>query len=88
MLKQGAHRIELVEPAADASPVRGFLEKRGPGLHHICLDVDDLGTLLGQLSAAGVRLIDEQPREGAEGRKIAFVHPRATGGVLIELSEA
>lgn len=88
VLVNGPHRIELVEPADASSPISGFLERRGPGLHHICLDVEGIDPLLADLAAAGVRLIDAAPRPGAEGRRVAFVHPKSTGGVLIELSEA
>lgn len=87
VLKKGPHRVELVEPSSETSPITKFLAKRGPGLHHICLDVEGLGGLLGQLDGAGVPLIDKAPRPGADGRDIAFVHPKGTGGVLIELSE-
>lgn len=88
VLLKGTQRIELVEPADPQSPVSTFLSRRGPGLHHICLDVSGLPELLQQLQNSGVRLIDEAPRAGAEGRDIAFVHPHGTGGVLLELSEA
>ncbi|MSR74939.1 MAG: methylmalonyl-CoA epimerase [Planctomycetes bacterium] len=88
VLMKGTQRIELVEPAATDSPVNSFLAKRGPGLHHVCLDVEGLVPLLASLEAAGMKLIDKAPRPGAEGRSVAFVHPAATGGVLLELSEA
>ncbi len=87
VLLKGTQRIELVEPASPDSPVSAFLAKRGPGLHHVCLDVQGLPLLLAQLEAAGLKLIDKTPRLGAEGRAVAFVHPQGTGGVLIELSE-
>lgn len=87
VLQKGAHKVELVEPSSPDSPITGFLEKRGPGLHHVCLDVSDLKGTLAKMKAAGARLIDEEPRPGAHGREIAFVHPKATGGVLIELSQ-
>ncbi len=86
-LTMGPYTIELVEPLTAASPVGKFLEKRGPGLHHICLEVGDIRQMLDRLSAAGVQLIDRQPRAGAHDCQIAFVHPKATGGVLMELSE-
>jgi methylmalonyl-CoA/ethylmalonyl-CoA epimerase len=85
---KGNDRVELVEPADADSPITGFLKKRGPGLHHVCLDVEGLAGMLDSLKAAGVPLIHEEPKPGAEGRQIAFVHPKGTGGVLIELSEA
>ncbi len=80
-------RIELVAPSTPDSPVAAFLEKRGEGLHHVCVYVDDLKNTLAELKAAGVKLIDESPRVGAEGRLIAFVHPSSMHGVLIELEE-
>ena len=87
-LPVGEPRIELLEPLAeDPGPVGRFLERRGPGIHHICLRVDDLDSLLAQLDGAGVQLIDKSPRQGAHGMRIAFVHPKATGGVLLELAE-
>jgi len=87
VLHAGAQRIELVEPAADDSPVSRFLAKRGGGLHHLAYRVADLDRALAELKRAGVRLIDEAPRAGAHGTRIAFVHPAATGGVLSELVE-
>lgn len=83
----GAQRIELVEPAADDSPVSGFLERRGGGLHHLAYRVADVARAIEVLRAGGVRLIDEAPRPGAHGTRIAFVHPKSTGGVLTELVE-
>lgn len=81
----GAGRVELLEPLDDASGVARFLAQRGrPTLHHVCFAVDDLARVLADLSAAGTELIDRRPRRGAEGM-VAFVHPRATDGVLIEL---
>ena len=83
----GESLVELLAPAEDPSPIARFLDKRGPGIHHICFNVDDLDAALARCRAAGLRLIDEQPRIGAEGKRIAFLHPSATAGVLIELSE-
>jgi methylmalonyl-CoA/ethylmalonyl-CoA epimerase len=85
-LELGPHCIELVCPLAPDSPVGRFLAKRGPGLHHVCLEVDDVAAVLPKLDAAGVELIDRVPKRGAHGCLVAFVHPRATGGVLVELS--
>lgn len=82
-----AARIELVAATSPDSPIARFIKKRGEGLHHICIYVDDLEKRLRELKAAGVRLIDEQPRIGADGAKIAFVHPSGAGGVLVELQE-
>ena len=79
--------VELVKPSTDTSGVARFLAKRGPGLHHICFEVDDLAATLARLKAKGLRLIDETPKLGAGGKKIAFVHPESTHGVLVELYE-
>ena len=83
----GSQRIELVEPASDDSPVSGFLAKRGGGLHHLAYLVDDVAQAIATLQAAGLRMIDDAPRPGAHGTRIAFVHPKATAGVLTELVE-
>ena len=80
-------RIELVAPTSDDSPVAKFIAKKGEGLHHICIYVDDIKSKLEQLKQAGIRLIDETPRIGAEGNLIAFIHPKDTNGVLIELEQ-
>jgi len=82
-----AVRLELLEATAAESPIAKYIDKRGPGLHHITLRVPDLRAALAALKARGARLIDEEPRPGAEGSLIAFVHPSATGGVLIELKQ-
>jgi len=83
----GAQRIELVEPAAPDSPVTNFLAKRGPGLHHLAYRVADVAAALVAVKKAGLRVIDERPRPGAHGTKIAFLHPSAMHGVLTELVE-
>jgi len=83
-LGSNAPRIELLEAAGDTSTIARFIEKRGPGLHHIALRVDDLERTANRLSAAGARLLNE-PRKGAEGHTYVFVHPASTGGVLLEL---
>jgi len=83
----GTQRIELVEPAAPDSPVTGFLAKRGGGLHHLAYRVASVERALAVLKAAGLRLIDERPRPGAHGTRIAFLHPSAANGVLTELVE-
>ena len=85
-LPMGESALELVEPLTSGSGVAKFLEKRGEGIHHICFEVGDIEAALQDLAAKGVRLIDEQPRQGAHGR-IAFLHPKSTHGVLIELIE-
>ena len=79
--------IELLEPTSAESSVAKFIEKRGEGLHHIAIRVDDIEVALAELKAKGIQLIDETPRNGAGGVRIAFVHPRATHGVLLELCE-
>jgi len=79
--------VELLQPAVDDSPIGKFIAKRGPGIHHVCFVVEDLAAALDRCRAAGIRLIDEEPRIGAEGKHIAFLHPSSTGGVLIELTE-
>ncbi len=83
----GSQRIELVEPASPDSPVAGFLAKRGPGLHHLAYQVENIERAIAACKAAGLRMIDEKPRIGAHNCRIAFVHPSATGGVLSELVE-
>lgn len=85
MLPLGESRIELLEPISDDSPISKFLEKRGGGIHHIAIEVDDIEALLKKLKENGARLIDESPRVGAEDCLVAFVHPSSTGGVLLEL---
>ena len=79
--------LELVKPTTNDSGVARFLAKRGPGIHHICFEVDDVAATLTALKARGVRLIDEIPRIGASGKKVAFIHPESTYGVLVELTE-
>lgn len=85
MLPIGETRIELLEPTSEDSPISKFLVKRGGGIHHIAVEVDDIKAALSQLKAKGMRLIDESPRIGAEGCLVAFVHPASAGGVLLEL---
>ena len=87
MLPLGEPRIELLEPTHEGSPVAKFLAKRGPGIHHVAVRVEDIGATLAQLKAQGARLIDETPRMGAAGCLVAFVHPASAGGVLLELVE-
>lgn len=83
----GEAALELLEPTAPDSPIAKFVEKRGPGVHHVTLRVDDIREALARLKARGIRLIDESPRAGAEGALIAFVHPASTHGVLVELKQ-
>ena len=87
MLHAGSTRIELVRPLDESSPIAGFLAKRGGGLHHLALAVEDCGEAVQEVEDAGMRMIDRTPRGGAHGTRIAFVHPAATGGVLTELVE-
>jgi len=87
VLHAGTQRIELVEPASPDSPVSGFLAKRGGGLHHLAWRVGDVAAAIARLKTDGVRMIDDRPRPGAHGTRIAFVHPSSTGGVLMELVE-
>jgi methylmalonyl-CoA/ethylmalonyl-CoA epimerase len=86
-LTAGDTLVELLEPALPDSPIAKFIEKRGPGIHHLCFAVPDLDAALARCRTAGLRLIDETPRLGAEGKRIAFLHPSSTAGVLIELTE-
>jgi len=85
MLPIGESRIELLEPTSEDSPISKFLEKRGGGIHHIAVEVDNIEAALAKLKSQGMRLIDEEPRIGAEGCLVAFVHPSASNGVLLEL---
>jgi len=85
MLPLGESRIELLEPTSADSPISKFLEKRGGGIHHIAVEVENIESTLEKLRSQGMRLIDESPRIGAEGCLVAFVHPAASNGVLLEL---
>ncbi len=85
MLPIGETRIELLEATSDDSPIAKFIEKRGGGIHHIAVEVEDIAASLAKLKAGGMRLIDEEPRVGAENCLVAFVHPSAANGVLLEL---
>ncbi len=86
-LLAGESLVELLEARTPESPVGKFVARRGPGIHHICFSVDDIDATLARCAAFGVRLIDDTPRVGAEGKRIAFLHPASTAGVLVELSE-
>ncbi len=87
ILELGNTHIELLEPMSADSPVAKFIEKKGEGLHHIAIEVEDINAELRKLKDAGIKLIDEEPRTGAKGKRIAFVHPSAINGVLIELTK-
>jgi methylmalonyl-CoA/ethylmalonyl-CoA epimerase len=86
-VQAGDSLVELLEAQSPDSPIGKFVARRGPGIHHICFAVDDLNATLERCRRAGVRLIDETPRVGAEGKAIAFLHPASTAGVLVELTE-
>lgn len=77
--------VELVMPTTDDSGIAKYLEKRGQGMHHLCLEVDDIDAMMSQLRSKNIRLINEEPRTAADGKKYAFIHPESTGGVLVEL---
>jgi methylmalonyl-CoA/ethylmalonyl-CoA epimerase len=87
MIPIGESMIELAGPTESSSTISKFIQKHGEGIHHICFEVENINEELTRLKAAGFQLIDEQPRLGADGHLIAFIHPRTTGGVLVELSE-
>jgi methylmalonyl-CoA/ethylmalonyl-CoA epimerase len=84
---RSAAALELLEATSEGSPIARYLTKRGPGLHHVTLRVDDIRAALAQLKAKGIRLIDEEPRPGAHGSLVAFIHPASAHGVLVELAE-
>jgi len=86
-LAAGDSLVELLESQAADSPIAKFVDTKGPGIHHVCFYVEDLDATLARAKDAGIVLIDQQPRLGAEGKRIAFLHPKSTGGVLIELCE-
>jgi methylmalonyl-CoA/ethylmalonyl-CoA epimerase len=87
MIPCGESRIELLEPTREDSPIAGFLAKRGPGIHHLCLASDDVAGDDSRLRAAGVELLRAAPTAGAGGSRVQFVHPKSAGGVLVELAE-
>jgi methylmalonyl-CoA epimerase len=86
-LAAGPSLVELLEPASPDSPIAKYIDKRGTGIHHMAMAVDDLDAMLDRCRQAGIVLIDEVPRIGAEGKRIAFLHPKSTGGILVELTE-
>ena len=87
MLQIGDSKIELLEPTAEDSPVAKFLEKNGPGVHHVAYETEDIEAAIADLQAKGARMIDTVPRNGAHGTRIAFVHPKSSNGVLTELCQ-
>ena len=88
MLQIGESNIELLEPTDPESPVARFLEKNGPGIHHLAYEVGDIGQAIARLELEGARMIDKFPRVGAHGTRIAFIHPKSSGGVLTEICQA
>jgi len=86
-LPVGGSEVELVKPTTETSGIARYLQKRGPGIHHVCFEVDDLQATLDRLDAQGVELINRKPTTGAGGTRVAFVHPRSANGVLVELYE-
>ncbi len=86
-LQVGESKIELLEPTSAESPIARFLEKNGPGIHHIAYEVEDIEVAINRLEQDGMRMIDRTPRSGAHGARIAFVHPKSSGGVLTELCQ-
>lgn len=86
-LKAGQVEVELIEPVDEDGPVARFIRRRGPGIHHVCFEVDDLQATLGQLDSQGLELVNREPYVGTGGKRVAFVHPRSTHGVLIEFYE-
>jgi methylmalonyl-CoA/ethylmalonyl-CoA epimerase len=87
-LTVGSSHIELVKPTTDDSGIAKYLAKRGPGMHHLCLVVEDIESAMAKLVSSGIELINETPRTKTNGTRYAFVHPKSTGGVLVELYEA
>jgi len=87
MLQVGESKIELLEPTSEDSPVAKFIEKNGPGIHHLAYEVNDIEAAIARLMEEGARMIDEKPRNGAHGTRIAFVHPKSSNGVLTELCQ-
>ena len=87
MLQVGESKIELLEPTSEESPVAKFIEKNGPGIHHLAYEVENIEAAIAKLLADGARMIDEKPRSGAHGTRIAFVHPKSSNGVLTELCQ-
>jgi methylmalonyl-CoA epimerase len=83
----GNGKVELIEPSSKPSPIDKFLEKRGQGIHHVCLEVDDIKQAINELKEKNIRIINDEPSIGAEGYKVVFIHPQSTGGVLVELAE-
>ena len=88
MMPVGETEVELLQPTTETSGMAKYMAKRGPGLHHICFEVDDIEATLAELKAKGMQLINDEPVIGAGGKRVAFVHPKSSSGVLVELSES
>lgn len=86
-LPMGESEVELLEPLTDQGPIAKFLARRGPGIHHVCYEVDNLDEVMERCRSLGYRLVDQVPRVGQHGRRIAFLHPRSTSGILLEFTE-
>lgn len=88
MFELGNHsKIELLEPMSEESPIAKFLEKKGPGIHHICFRVEDLDQVVAKIQQTDIRLLNEVPKPGAHGTRVVFIHPKSAGGVLVELNQ-
>ena len=83
----GRGKVELLEPLGEDSPINNFLKKRGPGIHHVCFEVEDINSAIKELKENNISVLSEEAKRGAEGYKIVFIHPKSTGGILVELAE-
>ena len=83
----GQGKVELLEALGDNSPIAKFLDKRGPGIHHVCFEVEDINSAIKELKESNIQVLSDNPTTGAEGYKVVFIHPKSTGGVLVELAE-
>ena len=83
----GRGKVELLEPLGEDSPINNFLKKRGPGIHHVCFEVEDINSAIKELKENNISVLSEDAKRGAEGYKIVFIHPKSTGGILVELAE-
>ena len=83
----GRGKVELLESLGDDSPINNFLKKRGPGIHHVCFEVEDINSAIKELKENNISVLSEEAKRGAEGYKIVFIHPKSTGGILVELAE-
>lgn len=83
----GRGKVELLESLGEDSPINNFLKKRGPGIHHVCFEVEDINSAIKELKENNISVLSEEAKRGAEGYKIVFIHPKSTGGILVELAE-